>query len=102
MTKGATMFQSYIQEVFVNGPEALSRAVTSAVSGRGATVVGADGEVLWYVEVGPKPDENSRHPAIVHYRGGFLGPQNPDANPEAQEVPFLYYDQLYVRVSDKT
>jgi hypothetical protein len=86
------------KEMFVDAREALSRAVISAVSGRAATVVDPDGEALWCVEVGPTPDGNSRYPAIVRYHGACRGPQSLDA----PEVPFLYYDQLYVRGSDKT
>ena len=44
----------------------------SAVQGREASVVGENGELIWFVEVDTKPTQNPTYPAIVHFRGASL------------------------------
>jgi hypothetical protein len=74
--KGESMYKVYVharKEECADAGDALSRAVMCAVQGREASVVGENGEMIWFIEVDTKPLQNSTYcPAIVHFRGASL------------------------------
>ena len=74
------------KQISIHAGDALSLAITSAINGREASVYDGD-ELVWFVEVDTKVDDDSpHHPAIVHFRGASLADAAADLMRRDQDV----------------